>query len=61
MLALRLGCTVEELLHRVSSAELTEWQAYFILERGPQAPQATDTKALREMLAQGVRKKPKGK
>lgn len=31
-LALALGCTVRELLSRLSSEELTEWMAYFELE-----------------------------
>lgn len=30
-LALRVGCTVDELLHRLSSRELAEWLAYFDL------------------------------
>lgn len=28
-LALRIGCTVDELLHRLSARELREWVAYF--------------------------------
>lgn len=28
-LALRLGMTVDDMLHRISSRELTEWMAYF--------------------------------
>jgi len=27
-----LGCTVSELLDRISSAEITEWAAYFALK-----------------------------
>jgi hypothetical protein len=27
-----LGCTVEELLARISSRELTEWMAYFAID-----------------------------
>jgi hypothetical protein len=31
-LAGHLGCTVEELLSRISAAELAEWQAYYAIE-----------------------------
>ena len=31
-MALALGCTVEELLSRISSRELTEWMVYYQLE-----------------------------
>jgi hypothetical protein len=40
---LSLGCTVEELLNRVSSAELTEWMAYARLE--PFGPHREDLRA----------------
>lgn len=29
MIAERVGCTVDELLDRISSKEITEWIAYF--------------------------------
>ncbi len=35
-LALALGCTVPELLSRVSSAELVEWAAFFDLRNKEQ-------------------------
>jgi len=27
------GCTVDELLNRISSFELSEWMAYYVLKR----------------------------
>lgn len=49
MLALRLGMTVRRLLAEISSAELTEWMAYFALEQSAaQAPApATDVQQIK--------------
>jgi LPS sulfotransferase NodH len=44
---------VGEMLSRMSSAELTEWLAYFALEREPKKP---DVKAIRASLQHLVRK-----
>jgi len=56
-LALKLGMPVGELLSRLTSAELTEWMAYFRLENEPEPPKLKASTALKAMFAHRVKKK----
>ncbi len=56
-MALKLGMPVGEMLARMSSAELTEWMAYFKLENEPEKPKTKASEALRAMFAHRVKKK----
>lgn len=48
---------VGEMLSRISSAELTEWMAYFKLENEPEKPKPKAYEALRAMFAHRIKKK----
>jgi hypothetical protein len=48
---------VGELLSRLTSAELTEWMAYFRLENEPEPPKLRASTALKAMFAHRVKKK----
>jgi hypothetical protein len=48
---------VGEMLSRISSAELTEWMAYFKLENQPEQPRLKASDALRAMFAHRIKKK----
>lgn len=50
-LALALGCTVQELGDRLTSAELTEWQAFYLIE--PFGDARADDRARLLALASG--------
>jgi hypothetical protein len=50
-LALSLGCTVQELGERLSSAELAEWQAFYLIE--PFGDMRADDRARLLALASG--------
>jgi len=54
-LALRLGKTVKELLEGMDSLELTEWWAFFILQKRSQA----DPEDMAEQLKKAFEKFPR--
>jgi hypothetical protein len=56
-LALKLGMPVGEMLSRMSSAELTEWMAFFKLQNEPEKPKQKASNVLRAMFAHRVIRK----
>lgn len=52
-----MGCTVAELLSRISSSELTEWMAFAILESGNEDSLVPPAQKLKSGLAHLVVKK----
>lgn len=48
---------VGEMLNRMSSAEITEWMAYYALERDESKPKTTSAAELRAAFAHRVKRK----